>query len=185
MIKSFFKKVGLLSFVTFILTGCLSEQPFIETKYYDLGISNNKIDIGNVFVDIGNFKTLGISTTKMKYRKEKNKILVDNYNKWILFPKDIIKRDLQLAFTGISSAKSNFRVYISGEVLLFESSENKSTLAIKYNIKNMDTSDSLTKIIKFETVINGDKMLRNYDGQQENIKKLILEISSAIKLMNE
>ncbi len=175
------KKIFLSLIVCPIITGCLSEQKFNQVTYYDLG-EIEKVNIGKIFIEVGPLRASGISNKKMIYRKAKNELLIADYQQWVIFPKDMIRKYLQISFSGVSSQEASSKFYITGELLSLESDSTHATMAFNYTIKNENMTKSLSKIVNLKTKIDKNK---NYLGQTQNMKDLVDEIKKSIKSMNE
>ncbi|QSH40807.1 ABC-type transport auxiliary lipoprotein family protein [Lentisphaerota bacterium ZTH] len=120
-----------------LFTGCLfGNQPYSEVQYYDLG---NPVQTApaNVFVKFMLFSTTEPVKYKMVYRDKNNRILIDDYNKWVQPPGFLITRYCQAAFRQNKyDQKPRIEFIVSGTIYMFKIDlrESKASLGVTYNV---------------------------------------------------
>ncbi len=116
----------------------LGDDNYHPIKYYSL-TAPEPLPYQDVDINVHIMRMLTGSTTKMRYRKSDNRILVDDYNKWCNSPETMLQQYLQLAFSNDGSkpieSKRNSYVF-AGTITLFEImiQEQKVIIGVDYKI---------------------------------------------------
>jgi len=121
-----------------LLSGCaLMSSNYIEPKEYDLSVPAEPLT--DVQFEVGTFRNLSGSDRRFLYREKAERMLSDDYSRWLLTPDLMLERQLHKAlFPRETRNSDNGRLLrLSGTIYRFEfDRENKTAiLTVNYNIR--------------------------------------------------
>jgi uncharacterized lipoprotein YmbA len=168
--------------------GCLLSSPsYTPVKYYSLQTSPQSLP-SDTIIKIKNISTIGVNGTKMVFKTDRCRILVDEYHRWLNTPATMITTALQSSFSSTEEKlRLNAAEYtVTGTIFEFIADVDSKTtiLGITYRIKSKTgilLNDAVTFTIpmaKVEPDNYATAMSKAVDKLAERISKAITAIKS-------
>lgn len=132
--------------ILFLIGGCISPLAPIKISYYDLNMPKAS-PLADTLIIIESFENASGSSEKMRYRTNHNQQLVDDQNRWIQFPDEMLIRYLNTALGGNTSGKS-FRVRGQLDVFEINLTENTVSVQCSYTIFETGTDNQQSTVFR-------------------------------------
>jgi len=145
-----------------LLSGCaLMSSNYIEPKEYDLSVPAEPLT--GVRFELGTFRNLSGSDRRFLYREKAERMLSDDYNRWLLMPDLMLERQLQKALfpRETRSDGGGLLLCLSGTIYRFEFDRESKTavLTVNYTIRIFNDrrlAGSVSLSVTTEKPIEGD-----------------------------
>lgn len=132
--------------ILFLVSGCFSALTPIKINYYDLNMpAPNPLTDTQIIIE--SLENMSGSGEKMRYRTNNNQQLVDDQNRWIQFPDEMIVRYLNTILGGNASDKS-FRVRGQLDVFEINLTQNTASLQCSFTIFEAGTEQQQSKVYR-------------------------------------
>lgn len=136
---------GLLA-ILFLIGGCFSALTPIKINYYDLNMPKPS-PLANTLILIESFENASGSSEKMRYRTNHNQQLVDDQNRWIQFPDEMITRYLNTVLGGSTRGQS-FRVRGKLDVFEIDLTQNTASVQCSFTIFEIGTDNQQSMVFR-------------------------------------
>jgi len=127
--------------------GILSSEPYHESKSYDLGVPAEVK--AAAFLQVEPFSSSSTCKFKMLYRTGSNELSIDEFDKWIQPPGQLLTKYVRLAFRtspGDSFVAGGAKYRLYATILAFEADldAGKASLGVRYEL--LDDSDPSARV---------------------------------------
>lgn len=132
--------------ILLLISGCFSSLAPVKINYYDLNMPEPS-PLADTQIIIESFENASGASEKMRYRTTHNQQLVDDQNRWIQFPEEILTRYLNTALGGNTSAKS-YRVRGQLDVFEIDLTQNTASMQCSFTIFEIGTERQQSKVYR-------------------------------------
>lgn len=154
--------LGICGLLLSLLPGCaLISTNYIEPGEYDLSVPAEPLTA--VRFELGTFRNLSGSDRRFLYREQAERMLSDDYNRWLLTPDLMLERQLQKALFPRETRSNDNGLFLrlGGTIYRFEFDRRSKTaiLTVDYTIRifvDRRTTGSGSLCVTTEKPIDGD-----------------------------
>jgi len=180
-------KILISSLSVLFIMGCnlISQQPYINTVYFDLGAPEKLEEKKNWNLDVANFETSGPYQTRMVFRREPNIIEFDEFNRWSIPPAEMMKRYLLIAYKSENGIFPNVveKYLLKGVLVQLEANLQKKTINIIIHIAIVETKSGkeiFTKTFTEKVPVKKITGAAFAKATKDTLNKIITKISPNI-----
>lgn len=131
--------------------GIFTSHGYREPADYDLLPARQTRLVPAAPIRFGVFSNISGAGIRMLERRKDGKMSLDEYNRWLLPPEQLLRRGMIELFLPVTDREATIQIYC--QLLRFETCENKAVLELEYILRS--ASKEMITMHRFETPLTG------------------------------